>query len=217
MKKIFKIFSTSLMALALVATSLVGNTTLVNAATQQNQGANKIKDHVQAIQLIEAKFLTQDSDGTTSIDQSASKYIDADILKQIEDGSKQINKKIKSGDLKFDKNSKKLIENKHASPAGAQVSGSYIWHWYGFDFVMDAYNSGLAAISLNSMADKVTVGTGVVTLMGNISFGIAGGITAYMCYGFAEDCELGKETGRGAILYFYGDPSWAQIYNSSVR
>lgn len=221
MRKFSKSISASLCALTL-ATVLSGTYAVTVKAQsiqsiEQNQNIKKVTDSQEAIKLIEEKFLIQNLDGTTSISLEANKYIDSEIFNQIKRGSEQINKKIKAGDLIFDRSSKKLNEKKHVSPAGVNVSGSYIWHWYGFDFVMNSYNSGLAAIQLNTLANQLAVGAGAAVSLGAISVGVAAGITAWMVYGYAGDCQTGQYNGNGAILYFYGDPSWAQIYHSSVR
>lgn len=231
MKKIFKICP-SLIAVALVTTTLVGNSTVASAATkstaiqnssiQQNQNNAKITNTSQAIKLIESKFLVRNSDGTTSIDSNAENYISSDTLNVIKNGSNAINKKIRSGDLRVIKSSNKLIQNPTKKNSkiktnGVYVDGDYIWHWYGFDFVMDSQNAGLAAVQLNTYANQLMAAGAGAGFVGKITFGLANSATAYVCYGYANDCALGEKNGRGAILYFYGDPSWAQLYNSSVR
>lgn len=227
MKKVFKICP-SLVAVALIATTIVGTPAVANAATidsssvqqTETQNQTKITDAGQAVKLIENKFLIKNSNGTTSIDENAKKYINSDTLKVIQSGSEEINEKILSGDLKVIKNTNKLIQvkpNNQIQTAGVHVDGDYIWHWYGFDFVMDATNAGYAATQFNTWANQSGYGAGVAGVLKGVVISAASGLTSMVCFGYANDCQLGAQNGRGAILYFYGAPSWAQIYHSSVR
>jgi hypothetical protein len=214
MKKFSKAITTGLCVLTL--TSVLSGTYMEKVNAQsiqpigQSQNREKITDAKEAIKLIEQNYLTLNPDGTTIINTTASKYIDSKLFKQIETGSQQINKKIKAGDLIFDKSTKELHEKQHAKPS-TYIAGTYIWHWYGFDFVMDAYNSNIFAALLTQDAGLLAGGAAIGFLIPGVTV-VCSALSATLAY-WSGEAWLGNADGRGCIAYFFGDPSWAQLYS----
>ncbi|MDF2505175.1 hypothetical protein [Clostridium sp.] len=215
MKKFHKAISSTLVVLLLGVILVQTNTIKVNAQTiQQNQKTGKITNSAEAIQLIQKRFLIQNSDGTTKISTEASKYIDSGLLAKIEKGANQINKGIQSNNLIFDKSTKTIYERQHATPS-TYIAGTYIWHWYGYDFVMDAYNSNIFGSQLAQTAALLSGGAVVGALIPGASV-VCGAGAATLAYWSSVAWE-GNANGRGSIAYFWGDPSWSQLYSVQGR
>lgn len=220
MKKITKGLSL-VMATLMVITLSVGNARVANAitldqdvkkaATQETMKINK------AIDLLEKNYLIQNADGTTAINSEADndKNIDPEILQKIKTASNQVNGMIKNGELEFDRNTKQLHESLHATPAAVTVYGTYIWHWYGFDFVMDAYNSSLFGAELARDAALLAMGAAIGGAIPGVTF-VCGSSAAIIGY-WGSIASQGGTNGRGSIAFFMGDPSWAQIYSVQGR
>ncbi|GIM29855.1 hypothetical protein CPJCM30710_25210 [Clostridium polyendosporum] len=218
MNKLKKILGSVLCALMLVSIGFYNNTVKANAQdiSQNVHTIEKTKDGTEAIKIIEQRFLTQNSDGTTTINMKANKYIDSKLLKQIKDGSEAVNKKIKDGDLIYDKSTKELHEKQHATPC-TTVSGYYIWHWYGFDFVMNAYNAGIFSAKLSQYASVLAGGAAVAGLFSGGGGAFVLGCSSATIYYWSSVAAEGAANGRGAITYYFGSPSWAQLYKVWAR
>lgn len=219
-----KTISLILGAAILVSSTITLSTTTVKAQSipqTQNTSVTKITDISEAIKLIEQQFLIKNSDGTTTINVQASKYIDSNILEQIEKGSEQINSSIKNGTLIYDKKSNTLKSNiliKNSSTIqtmSTTVDGTYVWHWYGFDFVMNGTNSGIFSAKLAQYSAVLAAGGVVGSVIPGVAF-VCGASSATMAYWSAVAAE-GAASGRGSIAYYLGDPSWAQLTHVDAR
>ncbi|WP_368491127.1 hypothetical protein [Clostridium sp. BJN0013] len=219
-----KTISLILGAAILVSSTITLSTTTVKAQSipqTQSTSVTKITDISEAIKLIEQQFLIKNSDGTTTINVQASKYIDSNILEQIEKGSEQINSSIKNGTLIYDKKSNTLKSNiliKNSSTIqtmSTTVDGTYVWHWYGFDFVMNGTNSGIFSAKLAQYSAVLAAGGVVGSVIPGVAF-VCGASSATMAYWSAVAAE-GAASGRGSIAYYLGDPSWAQLTHVDAR
>lgn len=206
-------------AAILASSTITLSTTIVKAQSiQQTQSTSitKITDISEAIKLIEKQFLVKNSDGTTTINGQASQYIDSNILEQIKKGSEQINANIKDGTLIYNKKSSTLTKSSSTiQPMSTTVSGTYVWHWYGFDFVMNATNSGIFSAKFAQYSAVLAAGGVVGSVIPGVSF-VCGASSATMAYWSAVAAE-GAANGRGSIAYYLGDPSWAQLTHVDAR
>lgn len=207
------------LALALTVTTLTtGAFSNVKAATINNEINNvsvngKIKDVGQAIKLIEQHYLVVNENGTSQIKSEANKYIDSSVLNEIKVGTNKVNECISSGVLVRDKKTNVIREAK--IKYGFHVDGSYIWHWYGFDFVMNARNAGIFAAGMGEISGKLAGGAAIGGAIPGVSFVL--GASAALISVWSSRASAGNSNGRGCIAYFMGDPSWAQLYNVTTR
>lgn len=87
------------------------------------------------------------------------------------------------------------------------IYGSYIWTWYGFDFIVDAYNAGLVAIDLTNARDNLLAGLTVAGILGQYEVALGAGIGVVVLNGWINAAQTGQYTGNGASMSFLGTPS----------
>ncbi|WP_058953674.1 hypothetical protein [Clostridium tyrobutyricum] len=118
--------------------------------------------------------------------------------------------------MKYNENNNLLIKNPNMIQATAtKVAGTYIWHWYGFDFIMNASNSGIFSAKLAQYSAVLAAGGVVGSVIPGVSF-VCGASSATMAY-WSALASQGASNGRGSIAYYLGDPSWAQLTHVTVR
>lgn len=76
------------------------NTSVIRTITQ-NKAVNKIVNEQQAINLIQNKYLSQNENGTFTINSNASKEISANTLNKIQESVNFTNENILNGNLQF--------------------------------------------------------------------------------------------------------------------
>ncbi|SHJ13050.1 hypothetical protein [Desulfosporosinus lacus] len=181
----------------------------------------KITDIKQAINLIENNFLGENKNGTSFIKDGADKYIDRITLNQITSGMNSINQRIATGALYRDSITNQLKKSDtidaivQPMAVSSDITGSYIWHWYGFDFVMEAYSSNLFGIELGKQAAVIAGSASPFWAVPQIVVIATVGVSAILV--MAANALTGGGNGRGSIAFFLGDPSWAQITHVDVR
>lgn len=119
-----------------------------------------------------------------------------------------INKETK----KLTQKSKTIYSNITAS--STYVSGSYVWHWYGFDFVMDANNAGIFSAKLGQYAALLAGGAAIGFMIPGVSF-VCGASSATIYYWSSVASE--GSYGSGCIAYYLGSPSSAQLDHVGLR
>lgn len=201
--KLKKIIATVLTVSIIFATTSIAmaSDNKVNATSQ------KITDTSQAIKLIEQNFLGVNNDGTSYIDADAAMYIDPKVLDEITTGMNAVNKDILLGVLVRDKDTNVITSANDEIIPLVTIEGSYIWTWYGFDFIVDAYNAGLAATELENARDDLLAGLAVAVLLGQQYVSVGVGITVVIMNGWIKQAKLGQQTGRGASMSFTGTTS----------
>jgi len=180
---------------------------------------NQIADAEQAINLIEQNnFIGVNTNGTSFIKDEANNYIDANTMSQIKIGMDRINQQLMLGVLVRDKVTneiRKADNTVESMSVTADITGTYIWHWYGFDFIMEAYSSNLFSSELYYQAGAIALGALPFYAVPGIVAVAAGSVAAITM--MAANAGTGGSNGRGSIAYFLGDPSWAQLTHVDVR
>ncbi|OPX87844.1 MAG: hypothetical protein A4E53_02342 [Pelotomaculum sp. PtaB.Bin104] len=200
-KKVLLMFLICVLIISTSALPSFANSQIYNATKLVN---HQITDIQQAIILIEQRFLGVNEDGTSYIKADAAKYIDSKVLDDITKGMNDINKEILSGVLVRDKSTNVITSTDYT--AQSTVEGYFVWKWYGYDYVIDAYNAGLAAIEFRMKRDILIAGGAIAAFFGYGTWVLATGIDVIIYNSWIAACEEGQYTGRGACLCCLGKP-----------